>query len=69
MRFKNLLRTSDDQLNQLSEDEKEMIWLPYTVFFNIESKKKIEKSDKKDVLKIVPNEGFYHTYADKVRAR
>ena len=68
MRFKNLLETSDDNLNQLNEDEKDMIWFPYTVFFNIESQKKIEKSDKKDILRIVPNEDYYHTFADKVRS-
>ena len=67
MKYQNLLNTSDKQLNHLSEEEMKTIWMPYVVFFNTESKDRIRKSDKKDVLKILPNEDFIHTFADKVQ--
>ena len=37
-----------------SPADQSKIWVPYTIFFNIESKEKIKISDKKEVLKVVP---------------
>ena len=60
--FKNL---QVENLNELSESDSSKIWKPYFVFYNVESQKKIKKSDKKDIDRLFPNKSFTHAKADR----
>ena len=51
-----------------SPGDQSKIWVPYTIFFNIESQKKIKHSDKKEVMKVVPNPDNYYTLPDAVNS-
>ena len=51
-----------------SQADHNKIWYPYTIFFNIESKEKIKSSDKKEVMKVVPNPDHYHVLPDAVNS-
>ena len=51
-----------------SPADQSKIWVPYTIFFNIESQKKIKHSDKKEVMKVVPNPDNYYTLPDAVNS-
>ena len=51
------LHKADDQ-NELTLDDKKLMWIPRTVFHNIESGSSIDKTDKLDILRIIPNSEF-----------
>ena len=61
LNFKNLQRNG---LNEMNEEEKKVIWTPYTVFYNIESRCKINVSDKKEVMRVISNKNFDYDLAD-----
>ena len=63
LQFKNLQQ--DNNLNKLSKFDEDRIWSPWIVYYNIESRKKIEKSDRKDVFRIEVNDEFKHVNSDK----
>ena len=48
----------DPNQNQLSEEEKDMIWIPWTVFHNVEHEKDVLRTDQVPTVKIVPNADF-----------
>ena len=51
-----------------SPADQSKIWVPYTIFFNIESKEKIKISDKKEVFKVVPNPNNHFVLPDAVNS-
>ena len=50
--------------NTISFLDRETIWRPWIIFQNIANNKKIIETDKRNVLKIVPKNGFNFTIAD-----
>ena len=57
--FQNLKK---DTINSLSEDEKDMIWVPFILFVNMESQDKERRANKVEILKVVPNKMFYYDH-------
>ena len=53
--FQNLKK---DTINSLSEDEKDIIWVPFILFINMESGDKERRANKVEILKVVPNKDF-----------
>ena len=58
------LHKSDDK-NDLTLDDKNLMWIPRTVFHNLESGKGLQKTDKLDVLRIIPNSVFEFERSEK----
>ena len=54
--FQNLKNNSDENL--LGTDEKEIMWMPWIIFKNIESEKKCHRTDDPEILKVRPNKNF-----------
>ena len=57
--FQNLKK---DKINSLSEDEKDVIWVPFILFINMESEDKERKANKVEILKVVPNKDFHYDH-------
>ena len=57
--FQNLKK---DKINSLSEDEKDVIWVPFILFINMESEDKERKANKVEILKVVPNKDFTYDH-------
>ena len=51
--------------NQLSEKEKNMIWIPWTVFHNTRHVNDIRNTDQQPTINIVPNPEFHFRRSDK----
>ena len=51
--------------NRISVDEIKKIWTPWFVFENIRYKDDTKRSDKKDVMMIIPNQEFNFKLSDK----
>ena len=51
--------------NYVTAESMKNIWRPYLVFFNIESKERVEESDKKEIVQIKPNPSFVFTTTEK----
>ena len=62
------LHKAEDQ-NDLTLDDKKLMWIPRTVFHNLESGSKLEKTDKLDVLRIIPNSEFDFERSKKTENR
>ena len=54
--YLNLQRHEDQ--NILSENDKEKMWIPYTVFANVKNLGKIMRTHRRDFLKITPDSKF-----------
>ena len=52
------MHLNEKKNNYISEEIQKIIWIPYLVFFNIESQERIEKSDKKPIFFVKPNPSF-----------
>ena len=63
LKFKNL---HQNKTNLVSEEDNERIWYPYFVFENIQNSDHVKKTDKPDLLKIIPNKNFQSRKASKV---
>ena len=58
------MHLNEKKKNYISEEVQKIIWIPYLVFFNIESKERVEISDKKPIFSVEPNPSFvYETTA------
>ena len=64
--FMNLKRTKKNFV--LTKDLEEL-WLPYVVFFNIESLERKERSDRKSITFIEPNPSYVHRKLPKTSLR
>ena len=53
--YQNLLQYAD---NDLSPEDQELIWKPWTVYQNMESRAKIEETEQKPIYRILPNANF-----------
>ena len=53
--FQNLKKNSE---NLLGPDEKDLMWMPWIIFINIESEVKCHRNDFPEILKVIPNENF-----------
>ena len=67
LKFPNLKRNQN--LNQLSEAEKDTIWVPWTVFNNVLHRKAIQSTDRKAKLTVVPNSEFNYVKSDSTYLR
>ena len=54
------LHLNEKKQNFISAETQKNIWIPYFVFFNIESEERIEKSDKKPIIYVEPNPSFVY---------
>ena len=57
--FQNL---KNNTKNVLTPKEKEMIWMPWIIVYNIESAEKCQRSDLPEILEIIPNKNFDYEY-------
>ena len=53
------------QPNLISEADKNMIWVPWLTYQNVENKDKIKITDEPEVFKVVPNENFNYKHNTK----
>ena len=56
--FQNLKENSE---NLLGPDEKDMMWMPWIIFRNIESVEKCKRTDDPEILKVEPNGNFSYS--------
>ena len=59
------MHLNEKKQNFISAETQETIWIPNLVFFNIESEKRIEKSDKKPIFYVKPNPSFVYETTGK----
>ena len=59
------LHLNEKKPNFVNAENLKNIWTPNLVFFNIESKERIEESDKKAIAQIKPNPSFVFKATDK----
>ena len=63
LRYLNLQR--HEARNILSSEDRERIWLPLSVFQNVDQVEEIMMTDRADIVKIVPNQGFQYERGSK----
>ena len=63
LKFINLQK---NKLTKISDHDASLIWSPYFIFSNVETRDDIQKTDKDDAFYVSTNVDFYHTHADKV---
>ena len=56
LRYLNLKRLAAKNL--LSQEDKDQIWIPYTVFQNVENLEATQRTDREDIVQIIPNKDF-----------
>ena len=60
---------NDSTKNVLSSEEKDLMWIPWTVFDNIESIKDYLRTDANDILTIEANDNFTYRLDDKTNMK
>ena len=60
--YQNLKKVGN---NEVTPQDGDLIWTPWTVFINIESKDKYATADKDPVKRVIPNPNFDFTVGDK----
>ena len=63
LKFINLKRKAVKNL--MSTDDIEIMWMPWTVFHNIEHENEVKKAGIIEIVRIIPSPGFKFTRSDK----
>ena len=53
--YKHLKYDAGGEMNALLSDEMDLIWYPYTIFYNMKTLEDFKKTDVKDFLEVIPN--------------
>ena len=53
--YKHLKLESGKEMNTLIRDEEDLIWYPFTIFYNIRSVEDMKQTEVPDVMKVIPN--------------
>ena len=61
--FQNLQRKIE--LNLINPEDRSLLWMPWTIYKNIEDRAKIAQTDTRPVWKVIPNSNFSYSHADK----
>ena len=64
LKFLNVKRLSDKNL--ISTEDRQIMWIPSTVFENLEQANELQKTSIKKRFKVIPNPSFKFTRSDKM---